>query len=222
MAPTLDSLILAAEQEGSESLKQGPTRLRWTKMPLQVGDRAPDFDLLDMIGKSFQLQMSWQDRPALVLFWRHNGCSCGIDRARRLKEEYNSYLEAGANVVIVGQSEPERAAQYAQLHSVPCPILCDPTRMVYETYGLLEGKPSQVLFDAPADLLRCELNAVEKFIQSREGTARAIVDSPWQLPGEFVVDRSGIIRLAYRYQYCEDWPNPLVLIAALREAAGQL
>lgn len=220
MTTILDSLIQSAEQEGSQSLKQGPTRLRWTKMPLQVGDRAPDFDLLDLTGKTIHLQHSWQDRPALILFWRHNGCSCGIDRARRLKEEYASYMEAGANVVIVGQSEPERAAQYAQLHGVPCPILCDPTRTVYEAYGLLEGQPSQVLFDAPEDLLRCELDAMVNFLQSRQGTARAIVDSPWQLPGEFVVDRSSIIRLAYRYQYCEDWPNPLVLIAAIKEAAA--
>jgi hypothetical protein len=44
------------------------------------------------------------------------------------------------------------------------------------------------------------------------------VDSPWQLPGEFVVDRGGTIRLAYRYQYCEDFPDWLVLAAAIREA----
>jgi hypothetical protein len=42
------------------------------------------------------------------------------------------------------------------------------------------------------------------------------VDSPWQMPGEFVVDGDGIIRLAYRYQYCEDWPDPRVLTAAVR------
>jgi len=38
------------------------------------------------------------------------------------------------------------------------------------------------------------------------------------LPGEFVVDNKGVVRLAYRYQYCEDWPNPLVLVAAIKEA----
>jgi hypothetical protein len=38
------------------------------------------------------------------------------------------------------------------------------------------------------------------------------------LPGEFVVDRGGIIRLAYRYQYCEDFPDPRVLTTALHLA----
>jgi hypothetical protein len=39
------------------------------------------------------------------------------------------------------------------------------------------------------------------------------------LPGEFVVDRAGVIRLAYRYQYCEDFPNPLVLTTAIQLTA---
>jgi len=35
---------------------------------------------------------------------------------------------------------------------------------------------------------------------------------------EYVVGKNGIVRLAYRYQYCEDIPNPLVMIAAIKEA----
>lgn len=52
--------------------------------------------------------------------------------------------------------------------------------------------------------------------QSREQTDRTLVDSPWLLPGEFVVDKKGKVRLAYRYQFCEDWPDPPGLIAALK------
>jgi hypothetical protein len=83
---------------------------------------------------------------------------------------------------------------------------------------LLDGMPSQIVFGAPDAFLQCDYEAGVKLQESRRGTERAVVDSPWQLPGEFVVDRLGIIRLAYRYQYCEDWPNPLVLIGAIKEA----
>ena len=96
--------------------------------------------------------------------------------------------------------------------------MCDPTYRVYESYDLLDGKPSQIVFGAPDAFLQCDYEAGVKLQQSRRGTERAAVDNPWQLPGEFVVDRSGVIRLAYRYQYCEDWPNPLVLIGAIKEA----
>ena len=33
-----------------------------------------------------------------------------------------------------------------------------------------------------------------------------------------MVYATGKVRLAHRYQHCEDWPNSLVLIAALKES----
>jgi peroxiredoxin len=215
---TLDQQIAEAEKEGKAIWKKGPTRTRWTKIPLQAGDPAPDFELLDATGHKVKLSSFWSDKPALLMFWRHYGCSCGRDRAARLQQEYPKYLELGANVIVVGQGEPERAALYSEKNKITCPVLCDPTYQVYQAYDLLEGKTSQILFDASDELLKCDVEAGKQLLDSRSGTDRAIVDSPWQLPGEFVVDKKGIIRLTYRYQYCEDWPNPLVLIAGIKEA----
>lgn len=214
----LERQIADAEKESFDFWKNGPTRTRWNKTPLQAGDAAPDFELLDSTGKTLKLSSFWNGKPALLLFWRHYGCSCGRDRAVRLQNEYAQCLELGANVVVIGQGEPERAAVYAERNKIPCAVLCDPTFKVYQAYDLLEGKPSQILFDAPDEYLKCDINAGKQLYESRHGTERAMVDSPWQLPGEFVVDKNGIIRLAYRYQYCEDWPNPLVLIAGIKEA----
>ena len=42
------------------------------------------------------------------------------------------------------------------------------------------------------------------------------------LPGEFVIGTDGIIALAHRYGWCEDYPDPRVHIATLRLAAGNL
>ena len=219
MTSILESQIQTAEQECLNRWKNGPTRLRWEELPLQVGDRAPNFELPDSSGKLVDLEGFWSDRPLLLLFWRHYGCSCGIDRASRLQEEYDNYISAGANIVVIGQGEPERASAYAKKYNLPpIPILSDPELQVYSAYGLLEGKPSQIVFDAPDDFLRRDYEAFEGLAKARREAGRPLVDSPWQLPGEFVIDRSGIVRLTYRYQYCEDWPNPLVLIAAIKEA----
>ncbi|MDJ0334955.1 hypothetical protein QMG83_06935 [Salinibacterium sp. G-O1] len=70
--------------------------------------------------------------------------------------------------------------------------------------------------DAPDPMIRCEAAAGEELAAARHGTEQAFVDSPWQLPGEFVIDSAGIVQLAYRYQYCKDWPDPRVLTAAIR------
>jgi peroxiredoxin len=221
MSENLESQIKSAEEEWLKLWKNGPTRLRWNKIPLQVGDMAPDFQLLDSTGTTVRLSDFWNNKPALLLFWRHYGCSCGIDRAKRLQNEYSEYIKLGANVVVIGQGEPERTSAYIQKHNIPCQVLCDPTYTAYQAYDLLEGKPSQIVFDAPDEFLQCDINAGVNLQNSRHGTERATVDSPWQLPGEFVVDKTGMIRLAYRYQYCEDWSNPLVLVAAIKEAVWE-
>jgi peroxiredoxin len=149
MSSNLDSQIQSAEEEWLQRWKSGPSRLRWNKIPLQVGDKAPDFELQDSTGSTVHLRDFWNDKPALLLFWRHYGCSCGIERAKRLQEEYPDYIKLGANVIIIGPGEPERAAAYIQNHKIPCPVLCDLTYKVYQAFDLLEGKPSQIVYDAP-------------------------------------------------------------------------
>lgn len=220
MSDNLTNQIQNAEKKWLAHWKQGPTRLRWERIPLQVGDAAPDFLLLNTAGEMVHLRELWKNGPAVLLFWRHYGCSCGFDRAERLQKEYVQYIEMGATVVVIGQGEPERSAHYAKERGLPGEILSDPSLKVFETYDLLEGKPSQILFDAPDEFLFCDYEAGVKLAESRTSTARALVDNPWQLPGEFVIDQKGIVQLAYRYQFCEDYPDPLVLIAAIKEASS--
>lgn len=205
-----------AEQKWLDAWHEGPVRLRWHHIPLQVGDVAPDLELVDHTGKQVRLSSFWKDGPAVLLFWRHFGCSCGLDRATRLEAEYSQYVDVGASVVIIGQADPDRSADYRERNRILCPILSDPDRNAYRAFDLLDGTPSQILFDAPDEFLRRESAAGEGLAAARHGTEIASVDSPWQLPGEFVINTDGIVQLAYRYQYCEDWPDPRVLTAAIR------
>ncbi len=222
MDAVLKSQMEAAEHRWLGGWKLGPQRTRWTATPLQVGDAAPSFDFPDSMGRAVSLRSFWQDRPALVLFWRHYGCSCGIDRSKRLRDEHPLYLALGANVVIIGQGEPERATAYAVRYNLPAvPILCDTQAVAYEAYGLLEGQPSQILFDASESLLDRDLQAGLDFMSARRQEGRPLVDSPWLLPGEFVIEAGGRVALAYRYNYCDDYPDARVLQAALRKAVAR-
>lgn len=211
--------LAAAEIEWAELYGRGPEHTRWTDTPLQVGDPAPNFQRLDSAGNEVQFKDFWGEKPALILFWRHFGCGCGLDRAARLNEEATAYEKADANVVIIGQGEPERAAYYAKRYQLESfPILCDPSTEAYFAYGLLEGKESQILFDAPDEFLDRDADAGAQLVKERQEMERPLVDNPWLLPGEFVVDTKGIVRLAYRFNYCEDFPDQRVHLAAIREA----
>ncbi|HEY0442833.1 MAG TPA: peroxiredoxin-like family protein [Candidatus Limnocylindrales bacterium] len=222
MSATIEELTSAAEQRWKDRWAEGPRRLRWTSLPPQIGDPAPDATLPDRDGTATKLSTLWGEKPLLLLFWRHFGCSCGMDRAARLRTELGDIRAGGGDAAIVGQGEPERAARYRDQQGLDVPILSDPSRSTYEAYGLLQGTPAQILFDAPDAFLRCDLDAGLGLAASRQGTPRALVDDPWQLPGEFVIGRDGIIANVHRYGWCEDYPDARVNLAAIRTVAGRL
>lgn len=205
-----------AEEEWMEAWLSGPRRTAWTSLPPQVGDSAPDAELPDTTGASRRLSEFWQRGPALVIFLRHFGCSCLAERWEKLKEELPVYQQKGAEALGICQGDPERAADVATRRGYSFPLLCDPERKVYELYGLVEGTAAQILHDfswKPGDR-----QTGEQLLSSRRGSEQALVDNPWQLPGEFVIDGNGRVALAHRYQYCEDFPPKTVLLGAIQAA----
>ena len=214
-----------AGREWQDHWRSGPTRRRWSELPVQRGDRAPSLDLVEArSGDRLPLSSAWSDQPALVLFWRHFGCSCGRDRAARLRAEYADYVAAGARVVLVGQGDVERTRAYAAANDLPGDMLlfCDPQESAYRAYGLLEGGTIEVLFDAPDEYLRCEPGAGASLFEQRRARGMPMVDNPWLLPGEFVVDSGGTLVTTLRFQFCEHWVDPRVNVAAIRFATGEL
>ena len=69
MTSLVDNQIKAAEKEWLDLWEQGPSRLRWTKVPLQVGDLAPDFECARHIRKigSFTRFLEQWSSPNFVL-----------------------------------------------------------------------------------------------------------------------------------------------------------
>ncbi len=219
----LSELITQAMDKWYERFIAGPKHLRWNELPPQIGDSAPDMEIQDSTGTWRHLREFWTDGPALLLFWRHFGCGCGIDRTEQLLEEYEGYVKAGATVAIVGEGDPGRGAAYAEEYNIDCPILCDPDGTAHETYGLLDFTLPQIWYMIPYESFdRYEDNPeqfAEEFDEKYREDGRPKVDNPWRQPGEFVIDEDGVLQLAYRYQYCEDFPDPRVLMTAIREAA---
>lgn len=216
----LERALAIGEDDFFRIWQNGPEVTRWDALPVQVGDTAPRFALPDQAGTTVTLDDLATNGPVMVLFWRHFGCGCGADRAARLRDELADYRSTGASVVIIGQGLPVQAAAYAEEQGLDLPILTDEDRSTYRAYGLLDALLPQVVFDAPQWLWSYSRETAQRFIEERRVGGRRLVNNPWLLPGEFVIDADGTLKLTYRYQHCEDFPDPRILITAVTEHAA--
>lgn len=209
---TADEMTAAAEKQWLEGWTAGPTEPEGLGLP--AGSVAPDFELADQTGVVRSLSEYWSAQPVLLMFWRHFGCGCGLDRAQRLGDEYEDYRAAGLQPVIVAQGEPVRAAAYARELGLSCPVLCDPDCMAYRGYGVGQWRVERVLYDAPRKYWAHPRDIGEAFQDQRRSAGRPPVDDPWRATAEFVIGSGGVVQLCYLYQYCEDFPDARVLTTA--------
>ncbi|HVM04836.1 MAG TPA: thioredoxin-dependent thiol peroxidase [Acidimicrobiales bacterium] len=109
-------------------------------MPLEPGDKAPDFTLIDQHGDPFSLQRSLKERKArhLVYFYPKAGTpgctaqSCGL----------RDVAGAVGGTVIVGISpdKPARQAKFDEKYGLGFPLLADEDHAVAEAYEVWAEK----------------------------------------------------------------------------------
>lgn len=179
--------------------------------PLDVGDAAPDAELVDGRGSSVMLSAAWVDRPAAIVFIRYFGCPFCQAQVVALREDRELFERVGADVTLVGQGTPRECAEFCDARRVPFRVLVDPDRRAYRAYGLGKGGVMQVV--GPHVMLpwiRNELRAETRQRGSHGGSFT-------QMPGTFVIDDVGIVRFAHRSRHVADVPRNHVILSALSE-----
>lgn len=217
MESDIAALVMAAENRWMGHWLAGPTV---ENQPVRRGEDAPDLELVAEDGSHVMLSSHWSESPALVMLWRHLGCGCGIERIERLKAEYDDCVAAGLDVVVVAPGELERVIAYKQRYGLPAPILADPEYVTHHAFGLSHWSEEQVLYDAPDEYCTLTEEVGQAFQEERRKIETPLVDDPWMQSGEFVVDTDGRVRVAYLYNYCEDYPDPRLFITAAHMIAG--
>jgi peroxiredoxin len=217
MQVMLERQLEEADRRWLDYWLTGPRQTRLDTLPPQVGDPAPDIELVDSNGRPARVSQSWTDAPAHLFFMRQYGCGCMKERWAQLQDDYPRLREAGVNLVPIGRGEPERTRRFMEVRQIPVPVLCDPEGRAYDAYGVIEGTVATILHDHPWK--PGDEEAGRKLMESRRDSDLRLVDNPWTLPLEVIVDRHGIIRHVHRYQYCEDFPPVSVLLGAVRSLA---
>jgi prostamide/prostaglandin F2alpha synthase len=179
-----------------------------------LDDPAPDVSLLDMAAREATLSDYWQREPAVVVFLRYFGCPFCQSQVVGLKKDRERFEDAGAGIVLIGQGTPSDAVAFTRRMDHPFECLVDPDRAAYRAYGLPKARPAQVVGPRAAlPFLRANLH--------RQTVQRGLQGGKFmQMPGTFVVDTEGLVRMAHRNRHVADTPpNQRILdvLARLRE-----
>jgi peroxiredoxin len=166
-----------------------------------VQDPAPDVALLDTAAQRAELSTFWRREPAVVVFLRYFGCPFCQAQVVQLRDDRKLFDDAGAGVVLIGQGNPAEAAQFSERMNQPFECLVDPNRSAYRAYGLGSATPTKILTpQVGLSFLRANLN--------RETIQRGMHGGSFtQMPGTFVIDTEGVVRMAHRNRHIADTPT---------------
>jgi peroxiredoxin len=173
---------------------------------LNFNTPAPDLVLQDTSHQPVQLSSLWANKPLLLAFTRHFGCTqCKemLDELARGKERIH---QAGLNLAIITQGTPETADLFAREFAPGLRVLADPERKAYTAYGLERGGLFQTFlnFKVWAAIRRARKKGY--FVEPPPPGQDAM-----QMSGTFIISPRGRIELPYYYDHIADHP-PLELL----------
>jgi len=151
---------------------------------VKAGGRAPDFRLPDARGGHVQLRDLLAKGPAVVSFYRGGWCPyCNLE-LRALQNALPAIAQLGAELVAISPQTPDESLSTAEKNQLAFPVLSDIGSAIAKRYG--------VAFDLAEEL---------RPIYTRSGHALPDKngDDNWILPipATYVVDRNGVIVLAF-------------------------
>ncbi|MBX6765485.1 MAG: redoxin domain-containing protein [Rubrobacteraceae bacterium] len=117
------------------------------------------------------------------------------------------FEERGARVVLVSMAAPPQTAEFCEKMDLSFECLCDPEQHAYRAFGLRRGDILEVA--GP----RNWGSGIRAMLEGhRQGPTAG---DPMQLPGAFVFDASGRLRLAHYASASADNPPNEALLEAL-------
>ncbi len=155
---------------------------------LRAGMPAPDFDARDAVGERFALSDYKGSKSVVLVFLRYAGCPICQLALHDLKDAYAKFSARGAEVAAFVQSPPETIRKSGDLSTFPFRLIPDPQGKIYDLYGVGGGGMLGIVH--PQTIAK-GLKAVARGYKQGK-----MEGNQWQLPGDFIVDINGILKLA--------------------------
>jgi thioredoxin-dependent peroxiredoxin len=103
---------------------------------LGVGQRAPDFILLDHGSNPTSLVSLLQNGPLILYFYPADFTPVCTREACMFRDAYTELSAAGLTVAGISPDEPKSHALFRTKHSLNYPLLSDPNNEAIDAYGV--------------------------------------------------------------------------------------
>lgn len=154
-------------------------------LALKEGNYVDDFTLMDAHGKSVRLQKLLETGPVVISFYRGGWCPyCNIE-LRGLQRALPEIKALGASLVAISPQLPDNSLSTEEKNNLTFPVLSDVGNVIARQFG--------IVFRLPDDLLDA-YKAFNHGLADMNGEEGA-TDLP--MPATYVLNRSGMIRLAF-------------------------
>lgn len=117
---------------------------------LSIDAPLPSVRLLDAEGAEVDLRTLGRSRPLVVYFYPKDDTPVCTRQACGFRDDYQRFLDAGAEVVGISADPPASHRAFAERHALPFPLLSDEDGAaarafgVRKTLGLLAGRATFV------------------------------------------------------------------------------
>lgn len=118
-------------------------------MPLEVGERAPNFTLpTKSWDENVTLNELTREGPVVLIFYPGDWSSVCTDQMQQLQEQSGKFDEKGAKLLAVSADTPWSHKAFAEDRGVEFPLLSDFDREVIRAYGVEHevGFPERAYF----------------------------------------------------------------------------
>jgi peroxiredoxin len=170
---------------------------------LRAGGRAPDFALTDAQARVVTLSSLLTRGPVVVSFYRGGWCPFCDLQLRAYQGVLGQIHDLGAELVAISPQTADYALSDVEKKQLTFPVLTDRANAVARKYGLVFS-----------------MSETWRGLQSNFGypLPKFNGDHSWELPmpGTFVVDKVGVVRLAHADPDYTSRLEPTALVEALR------
>ncbi|HBX69432.1 MAG TPA: thioredoxin-dependent thiol peroxidase, partial [Chloroflexi bacterium] len=104
-------------------------------MPIEAGNPAPEFELLDESENLHRLE-DYRGKTVLLYFYPKDDTPGCTTEACNFRDDYSAYADAGVVILGVSPDTPKKHTKFKAKFELPFTLLADTDHQVCEAYGV--------------------------------------------------------------------------------------